>query len=165
MGQTMPYSPEPDVDEREAWVLRLLYAPNENGTSSPIYGKTRIVKGMFLLQRKLKENFETDAGFEFEAHKYGPFDPSVYSALERLERTEKIRTQTENEHGTKYNGVEYSLTPEGKQDAQELYNSLSAEKQELVKWVKYKQLMRSLGALLSYVYMEYPKMTEESELV
>lgn len=161
----MARTPDPGADKREAWVLRLLYAPNENGDSCPIYGKTRMVKGMFLLQRKLKENFETEAGFQFRADRYGPFDPGVYDTLEGLEKSDKIRTLTESEHNAKYNGIQYSLTPKGEKEAERLFNLLSSEKQELVKWVKYKQLMRSLGALLSYVYMEYPKMTTESELV
>lgn len=124
-----------------------------------------MVKGMFLLQRMLEENFDVDAGFDFQAHKYGPFDKRVYDALEQLGQQGKIQTMSEDEHNGKYDGIKYSLSPQGRQEAKNLYNSVSEEKQALVRWVKYKQLMRSLGALLAYVYMEYPGMTTESELL
>lgn len=163
--RVMPPSKADTLDEREEWILRLLYAPNEDGSSCPIYGKTRIMKAVFLLQQKLEEHFNTSVGFDFRPHKYGPFDEGVYETLGSLDRSGLINRIPEDEHGSDYEGTKFELTESGYSTARDLHQSRSDGEKRLLYWVKYKQSMRSLGALLSYVYMEYPEMTTESELV
>lgn len=162
-GETMPPSRTCEIGTREEWILRLLYAPDEDGQSRPIYGQKRLMKATFLLQRKLEENFEKSAGFDFTARKYGPHDSNVQTALNCLMELQYVRRTPEELHSSPYEGDELRLTPEGKRKAGQLYDRLSGREQQLVHWVKYKQSMRSLGALMSYVYMEYPDMTTDSE--
>lgn len=154
----------PRISDREEWILRLLYTPDETGMSQPMYGKTRIVKACFLLHRKLEEIFNKETGFEFRPYKYGPFDQGVYEALESLERKELIESQEEDNHDSRTGGPEYSLTKQGKRRAAELYEQLPRKEQQLLKWVKYEQAARPLGSFLSYIYTQYPNMTSESEI-
>lgn len=153
-----------ELSERQEWVLRLLYTPDETGVSEPIFGRTRMMKALFLLHRKLEESFDSGAGFEFRAYKYGPFDSGVYTALESLELESLIEITPPNRHMSNRDEPKYSLTPDGREIAQELYEELSSEEIALLKWVKYKQASRDLGSLLNFVYTQYPNMTDESEI-
>ena len=162
----MAYSgPAPNVSlgDRREWILHLLYAPDESGTSQAIYGRTRLMKACFLVDRKLKENFDIKTDFEFFAHKYGPFDKHVYTALEDLEAAGKVEIVPDEELSTN-DGDKHKLTPKGKQKAAESYAHLPKRQQDLVEWVKYKQSQRPLGALINYVYSNYPSYTTESEI-
>lgn len=163
--ETMPPSRPCEIDSREEWVLCLLYTPDDDGQSRPLYGEKRLMKAMFLLQQKLEENFGKSAGFDFTARKYGPYDRDVHGALNCLTEYRYVLRTSEELHSSQYEGDELKLTPKGKRKAQQLYDRLSEREQQLLHWVKYKQSMRSLGALLSYVYMEYPDMTTDSESV
>lgn len=163
IGKTMPPSRPCEIDTCEEWILRLLYATDENEESRPIHGETRLMVAAFLLQRKLEENFEKTAGFEFTAEKYGPHDEGVLAALDCLTEYEYVERTPETNHDAEYDGDAFRLTAKGKREAKNLYERLSEREQQLVHWVKYKQSTRSVGALLSYIYMEYPEMIGDSE--
>lgn len=141
-----------------------MYTPDGSGVPQPIYGRTRIMKAMFLVQRKLKEEFGEDAGFEFEAYKYGPFDQGVYSALEELIEKKLISKIEAEYHDSPRDEPRYELTEKGMQEAEKLYEQLSSSKKRLLQWVRYRQAERPLGSLLSYVYRKYPDMAAESEI-
>lgn len=153
-----------NLSQRANWVLRLMYTPNESGTPQPIYGRTRIMKAMFLVQRKLKEEFGEDAGFEFEAYKYGPFDSGVYSAIENLIEKKLISKTPSEQHESVRDEPKYELTEKGSEEAKKLYKQLNPNKKKLLQWVRYRQAERPLGSLLSYVYRKYPDMASESEI-
>lgn len=121
-GKTMPPSKPCDVDSREEWLLRLLYTPDEDGRSRPLYGQTRIMKAVFLLQKKLEEYFDESVGFDFTAQKYGPHDNGVLEALECLQRKGYVEQVSEKLHSSEYEGDEFRLTENGKQEAKKLYN-------------------------------------------
>lgn len=145
-------------------MLRLLYTPNEDGVSLPVYGRTRIVKATFLLHRNLRENFNIDTGFDFEAYKYGPFDSSVFESLESLEHHHLIEIEPPEEHESMREEPKYKLTGSGEEYGGELWEALDPQQQKLLRWVRYEQANRPLGSLLSYVYRNYPDMTENSEI-
>lgn len=153
-----------NLDSREKWILRLLVTPNDAGNPEPIHGRTRVQKAMFLVQQKLREEFNDDAGFEFEPYKYGPFDHGVYDALERLDQTNLIEVTSGENHHSPHDSKRYELTEKGSSEAQQLWKNLSAQKQQLLRWVRYRQADRPLGSLLSYVYRQYPEMTTKSEI-
>lgn len=152
------------LSDRAKWVLRLLYAPTNNGSHEPMYGRTRIVKAMFLVQRKLQEEFNIDTGFEFKAYKYGPFDKGVFEASEDLEQKGLIRTIPEEEHNSIRDQPKYVLTDKGVEKGSELWENLDGQQKKLLRWVRYEQASRPMGSLLSYVYRNYPDMTTESEI-
>jgi len=152
------------LSTRAKWVLRLMYTPNEEGVPEPIYGKTRLMKAMFLVQRKLEEEFNEGAGFNFQAYKYGPFDEEVYSALEDLQQKKLISKTPPEEVAKPGDDPMYELTEKGEEEGKSLYEPLDTRKKDLLQWVRYEQASRPLGSLLSYVYRKYPDMTTESEI-
>lgn len=153
-------SEEYELDGREGWVLRLLYAPAQGQECKPIVGDTRLMKGLFLVHKRLQDEFSKETPFEFIPEKYGPLDPKVYDAVESLERQNLIKKTTSE----KYNGDEFRLTPEGKPIARQLFEELSEEERELVEWIKTKHVMWELPRLLSFVYRQYPDYARESVL-
>lgn len=155
------------VQDRAEWIARLLYAPDEyDRNNTPLFGRTRLMKATFLLERKLDEKLGMETGFEFHPDKFGPLDPGVYDAVTYGENQGWFRVQQPEEHPDKYDLVKYELADgDGYQKGKELFIGLPEEQQELVRWVKNKHAMKKLGRLLTYVYNEYPKMTENSQLV
>ena len=154
---------ETTVGDRGEWILRLLYAPDNTGTSRAIYGRTRLMNACFLIDKKIKENFEVKTDFDFFAHKYGPFDKHVYTAIEDLEAEGMIEV-VDSEELSSEDGDKHKLTPRGKQKASELYAELPERQQDLIDWVKYKPSQRPLSSLVNYVYSNYPEYTTESKI-
>lgn len=116
-----------ELSEGEKWVLRLLHAPQKEGSRTSIEGRTRLVKGLFLVEKMFSEKFSdfTGTGFEFRAYKYGPFDESVYEALDRLEEKSLVEEKPTRE----YEGDEIRLPLAGERVAERAYNELRPEYQ------------------------------------
>jgi len=153
-----------DLSDRAKWILRLMYTPGPEGEPEPMFGRTRIMKAAFLVHRKMEEEFNRDIGFDFRAYKYGPFDQGVYEALEELQDRSLVEKTPSRDHSIPREEPRYGLTSAGREKGHELFDSLDPQKQELLKWVRYKQADRPLGSLLSYVYRKYPDMTNNSEI-
>jgi uncharacterized protein YwgA len=154
-------SPEDlDFSDREMWIPRLLYAP-AGGAQKSVEGRTRLVKGLFLIEQMFDEKIEsfTGTGFEFYPYKYGPFDESVYDTLEQLIR----RGLVKEESTSKYNGDMISLTDDGEIAARTLFEELTDEEQKLLTWIKGKHVQQPVAQLLSFVYNRYPSFAENSE--
>jgi len=148
------------LSDREIWILRLLYAPVEGNKPVPIVGTTRLMKGLFLVQRKFEEEFEIDPGFEFQPDKYGPLDERVYEALDSLDE-EGLLTREES---TEYDGLEYELTFEGERVGRRQFQELAEDQQQMISWIKGRHVLRELSQLLSFVYNRYPNSASESVL-
>lgn len=157
---THPDDDEARFKERTAWILLLLYTPDDNGESKPIYGKTRIMEILFLLSRKLEEHFELETEFEFTPETYGPVDENIPEILGELASEGQITIRSNESHQSKYRGEEYRLTEAGKEQAEKLYSVLSENQIKLLKWVKYQHATQPVGKLLTYIYGEYPEMME-----
>lgn len=157
---------EDDLRGKEKWVLRLLYAPDRYGRNKrPIVGKTRIMKAMFLLDRKLLEHFDIETGFDFHPDKYGPFDPDMVSVLDTLEGRGYVEITEPENHGNRFELPKYEVTVSGGKLGEELFDDLDEDVQDLVSWIKKEHATKRLGELLIYVYDEYPEMTTKPELV
>lgn len=157
--------PEPESDElgdRPQWLLRLLYAPAQGNIATPIVGTTRLMKGCFLIHKKLESERGIHTDFSFHPDQYGPLDPKVYDTMELLEEQGLI----DSTESRQYTGTEYSLTESGRDEARVLFEQeLDQETQDLISWVKSKHVLKSLPKLLSFVYNQYPETTKNSELV
>lgn len=149
-----------EVGDRAEWILRLLYAPVKGNTALPIVGVTRLMKGCFLMDRRLEEEIGRRTDFEFRPDKYGPLDPLVYDTVEQLER-ENLLARRESQD---YNGTEFALTDDGKREGRNLFDALSDSEQGLLMWIKGKHVLNSLPKLLSFVYNQYPQMAKNSKL-
>jgi len=150
-----------DLSDREKWILRLLYAPVKNGADKSIEGRTRLVKGLFLIERMFDEEFTEfeGTGFSFLAYKYGPFDQSIYASLERLERDGLIKEESMPE----YKGDVIRLTDEDEVLAREAYDELSPKMQKQISWIKERHVQQPVAQLLNFVYNKYPETAKNSE--
>lgn len=158
------HTSEAALGDRTDWLLRLLYVPNDRGNVTPMYGRTRLMKACFLLDRKLAEEFDVETDFDFSPHKFGPFDHGVYEAVEHLEAEDLLIVKAPDDHDGDYDALQYSLTPRGKDCGQQLFAALPGDQQRLVRWVKYDLSMKPLGQLLTFVYNQYPDMAKETVL-
>lgn len=154
----------PDIstlDEQDKWILRLLYAPQKNNAATAIGGRTRLVKGIFLIDRLFREKFPEfqGTGYAFEAYKYGPFDKDIYDRLERMEANGLIQEVPTGE----YEGDEIRLTSAGEAVAEDTYTELRPDYQSHLSWIKGRHVQQPVAQLLSYVYNKYPDMAERSE--
>jgi hypothetical protein len=145
----------------EKWILRLLYAPENGESATPIEGRTRLVKGLFLIERMFDEKFSdfNGTGFDFRPYKYGPFDEEIYHTLENLEQRGLV---TEQPNGA-YEGDLIELTPFGKRIAEPAYDELPTEQQFRLSWIKRRHVQQPVAQLLTFVYRQYPDMAENSE--
>lgn len=156
----MPVQEKTAMGDRTEWILRLLYAPVNGEEAKPVVGMTRLMKGLFLLDRKLDEKFDVETDFEFEADKYGPLDEKVYEAVDELKRDGLIDVKESDG----YDGKEYMLTERGEIEGGKKYKEIPLEQRQLISWLKEKHVFRELSSLLSFVYNQYPKSAEESVL-
>lgn len=145
------------LSEQQKWILRLLYAPQAG--QRKIGGKTRLVKGLFLVDRMFREKFGKSTGFEFEAYKYGPFDKEVYNELDELRATDFVEIR---ETG-RYQANDIVLTKDGLKVGKEAFEELSEEEQQLISWIKGKHIQQPVDQLLSFVYNQYPEMADNTE--
>jgi len=147
------------LSEQQKWILRLLYAPQSGQRKTSIGGKTRLVKGLFLVDRMFEEKFNRSTSFQFEAYKYGPFDKTVYDELEALVRERLVEIQSTG----KYEADNIVLTSEGIEPAKEAFEELDEEEQKLLSWIKGKHVQKPVDQLLSFVYNQYPEMADNTE--
>lgn len=72
----------------------LLYAPTATDNKPvPIFGRTRLMKMLFIFEKELSGYFQNDSTeikFDFEAHNFGPFSKKVYEAIDFLETRDII---------------------------------------------------------------------------
>lgn len=139
------------------WTLRLVGLVA--GDDDWVEGRTRVMKGLFLLDRNLKKHLDQETDFDFQPYKYGPFDKRVYKSLNLLENQGLIEAQQTEDGGWKYR-----LTAEGLERWRADWKDLSPRKKKLLKWLDRKHMRSSLPKLLSFVYNRYPDMTTKSEI-
>jgi len=78
----------------------LLYTPTSTDNSPvPIFGRTRLMKMVFLFEKEFAKEFYkntdnlTPFDFGFESYNYGPFSKDVYEAINFLESRDIIEIQ------------------------------------------------------------------------
>jgi hypothetical protein len=133
---------QPQIKPAHAIPL-LLATPTAIGDENvPVFGKTRLMKMMFLFEKEVAPRlgyYADPADFGFEAYKYGPFSRKVYEAVDFLDnkqiitifpvpsyksnrhdrRIDRILTTTEENlidfsKKETYESEGYQLTPQGK---------------------------------------------------
>lgn len=66
----------------------LLYAPLKNSTdyAVPIFGRTRLMKSLFIFEKEISKNFEKGccSDFDFKPYNFGPYSRKIYEALDFL---------------------------------------------------------------------------------
>jgi uncharacterized protein len=157
-----------------------------------ISGRTRFMKMVFLFNREIfpsiRKGLAIDENrlYPFESWIYGPYSrevlddltffilrgfiedpkPSRDEALAESAQEWRRWTADLDESGLdqveEYNEVAFHLTDKGCQFAAGLWASLTDQQALLIRRFKKKMLSAPLRALLQYVYVSYPEMTEKS---
>lgn len=147
-----------NVGDRREWLLALLYTPVDGAYAQSIQGRTRLMKGAFLLSMKLEEELGIETDFDFRRDKHGPLDPLVFTATEQLQENSKLEiVPVPNNHGGDY----YQLTEEGEEEAKAVWERLDEKEQEILQYVKNRHLQQPLAQILNYVYRQYPEYSKE----
>lgn len=173
----MTESEKVSVENGTDSVLVLLFAGGAKKTENEeIIGNTRLDKLMFLLEKETTLKKYIIDNFKFDAYNFGPYSSELFDSVQALvnaglvsvEKSEseeylneadryQIELQLEENTESPKAATIYSLTPEGKTVASELFQSLSAsERQELV---TIKRIFNSISLrkLLQYIYRKYPE--------
>lgn len=137
--------------DRKQLVLTAM-APADGASHSPV----QIQKLLFLLDREMPE--QCGGVFNFRPYNYGPFDKSIYAALEELQRDGYIEIL-----GDRWDPWRsYRLTPEGQQTASELFSKLDDEPQEYISKASSFVKSQPFARLVAAIYKKYPDMKKNS---
>lgn len=162
-------------------LLILLKTPYNGKANSPIIGRTRLTKMVFLFKKELLVDFQKDNNIqevsmpEFFAWNYGPFSKDLMNDLEFLINQEFIKVTYSNETPIKaelaeytfwlddindldymeYNQEVFELTNKGIIRADESWNMLTNNQQSLL--INFKKVLNNapLDRILEYVYKKY----------
>lgn len=145
-----------ELTSTQVAILMMLKAKDAEGTdSASIPGRIHLVKELFAFQK-------TDLGkvllseLKFEADKFGPFDESIFAALDELTDA-RLVTSVASENYSKI-----QLTPNGKELANEIWKKVKPEIKELVIAIKGMYNHKSSEAVLKDIYAAYPEMAKNS---
>jgi hypothetical protein len=137
-------------------VLILLYAHKEK----PIYGRTALIKQLFLFFEEVVKKREIDAQEpRFVPYRFGPYSFVMMNTVDSLWHSGYIAIE-----GKKNSKKErFLLTEGGEKMASELFRHLPDEVQRDIQ-EKRKSWDQWGGDILQYVYTCYPRYKERSEL-
>jgi len=144
-------------------ILTLLLCPDKKDDKgfnwgAPVFGKTRLVKELFLTK------METPAGkaglfhFQFTPGPYGPSSFEVTNSLDDLANAGAVNLDS----AAKSDAVIIRLARKGYPKAKETWNGLTQVAQKSFFQVKSQYRDLSYKALLVYVYRTYPEYTINS---
>ena len=145
---------------RQTYPLLLAYT----NSCSPIMGRTRFQKMIFLLQIKLKEK---ELGFNFIPYYYGPYSKTRQVDIDNLIEEGLIEEKPTQDPSGKYM-YRYEITEKGKTIADKLltkskYSTLKLNTPyRLLDRIKNDANHKSLDALLREVYMNHPEYAQFS---
>jgi DNA-binding PadR family transcriptional regulator len=138
-------------------ILTLLRAKDkDNGLYAPIPGLTHLVKELFAVKMTPLGDDLLDE-LKFEPDNYGPFDETVYAALEDLTSSDFIKLES-----TK-SGTIIKLTRKGRELSDQIWGSLKDDVIGLISFVKLNFNHLSSEKLLEKIYSAYPEMTVHSK--
>lgn len=134
----------------------LLYAPDSSGTlNSPIKGKTRLQKEVFLAQKAL-EDMGIKRKYGFMPYFLGPFSRQLYFDMKWLEKKELVKEST---YFMDEKGVyrEFRLTDKGTREVECLIRNQEIKKiYDIVSQIKRKYSNMQLRDLVEFTHQEFP---------
>ncbi|MCG7847844.1 MAG: hypothetical protein MIO93_01505 [ANME-2 cluster archaeon] len=146
-----------DLSATQLAILTLLRSEDIKGKKyTPIPGMTHLVKELFVIQKTdLGANLLSD--LKFEPDNYGPFDETIFAALDGLKDAKYVNL---NSSSTSY--IKISLTEKGKELSDMFWNRLKDDIKSQFKYVKINYNHLSSEKLLERIYSAYPEMTVNS---
>ena len=138
--------------------LVLLYAKRDN----PIYGRTMLIKQLFLLYNEVFDKFQEIPCQEpnFIPYAFGPYSFKSMKILDDLRFSKEIAV--DGKRNTKKES--FSLSEKGSILAKEKFETLPKNLREIIgeKRIGWDQL--GTRGILKYVYEKYPNMKEKSKI-
>ncbi len=131
------------LKEKGKWILTMLYA-----MGGSVEGGVRLQKLLFLLK---KERGVGSIPYRFLPYLHGPYSDGIPDDVLELENAGLVRVEREV-----LEPVLYSLTPEGKKVAEEIFKNMPEGLRKSMIGLKKFNEMR-LRELLDYVYTKYPE--------
>lgn len=145
---------EVNLSPTEMAILVLLRAEDKKGEKySPIPGKTHLVKELFAVKMTALGG-QILKDLKFEPDNYGPFDDTIFAAMNALKDAGYIAFDSTSAHYTKI-----SLTNSGKELSDNLWKNIKSEIKSLFTYVKLNYNDLSSKKLLEKIYLTYPEMT------
>jgi uncharacterized protein len=114
----------------------------------------RLMKAAFLVSQRGRPEWQEL--FKFRAYNYGPFDPSVYGARDRLIAQGLLQKNSERRYET------YALTDAGRERAQELAEAVGDENAEWFRSIGAYVTNHSFATLLRQIYTAFPRFAARS---
>ena len=145
-----------DLTTTQISILTLLRARDKNGdVNTPIPGRIHLIKELFAVHStNLGKQLLNE--LHFEPDNYGPFDETIFAALDDLHNAKLIKFVTTD----KYSKIQ--LTSEGEQLAKVIWQRIHPEVQDLFSYVKINYNHKSSQAVLEEIYSAFPHMTKNS---
>lgn len=138
-------------------ILALLRAKDDNNIQyAPIPGMTHVVKELFAIKKTNLGNDLLDE-LSFEPDNFGPFDETIYAALEDLNSIGLIEVDSMK------SSKKIRLTRRGEKVSDEIWDSLRDDVKGLISYVKINFNSLSPEGLLDKIYAAYPEMTVNSK--
>ena len=120
-----------------------------------VYNPVQVQKLFFLIDAKIP-NLVNGPHFAFSPYDYGPFDRSVYFALEALEDEDLVTIDRSAVYRT------YTATRRGQAKGQVLFDALPNDAKKYVRQLSEFVRSVSFNELVSAVYHAYPEMRTNS---
>ena len=150
-------TPKINLSPTQLAILILLRSEDVKGNAySAIPGKTHLVKELFAVQKTpIGEKLLPD--LKFEADNFGPFDETIYAALDSLRDAGFV---TCDPSSTSY--VKISLTSKGIETSDFFWQKLKDDVKGIFKYVKINFNHLSSENVLEKIYAAYPELTVNS---
>ena len=118
---------------------------------SDIFGRTKIQKLLFLMERETKEDI-----FDFELRHYGPFSDILNSLIDNFVDNNLLDERKVLTHRGTY-GYHYHITDKGKNMAQKSFNNLNDNTRIEITQLHDRFKNSTPTEIVRYVYTNYPK--------
>lgn len=134
------------------------------GDGSPIKGRTRLQKMVFVIQRELEDQLRDDQKYEFFAYNYGPFSKELAEDIDDMIEADLIEedpVEYDDEGNLRY---EYTIKSDGSSLLDnEGASEMAREVTDLARQIKerYNEDL-SLPEVIDEVYAEHPDMAKHS---
>lgn len=134
-------------------ILTLLKSKNFKGEeNAPIPGMTHLVKELFAIKMTpLGDQLLSD--LSFEPDNYGPFDETIYVALEGLNQAGLVGLESTGKY------VKIKLTIKGQKLMDNIWKNIRIDIISLFSYVKVNYNHLTSNTLLDKIYCAYPEMT------
>ncbi|CAD6493671.1 MAG: hypothetical protein CHKLHMKO_00514 [Candidatus Argoarchaeum ethanivorans] len=145
-----------DFTSTQLAIIALLTAKDIHGKDfAPIPGRIHLIKEVFAFKKTDIGNGLLDE-LEFEPDNFGPFDETIFAAIDELNDAKLVKFVKLNRHS------KIELTEKGKDIANEIWKKLRNDIKAIIEYIKVNFNHISSEKLLDKIYSLYPEMAKNS---